>query len=100
MKEWTGDEVSRRIAAEERVIVYLYTPLCGTCQLAKKMMVVAEAALGMEVGMTDLNYAPKLALQYEVESVPCLLIFRNGEVAKRVYAFQSVEHVYHALKDA
>ncbi|MFD3448775.1 thioredoxin family protein [Microbacteriaceae bacterium 4G12] len=99
MIEWTGDEVVERVGNDELVILYIYTPLCGTCQVAKKMMAVIDAALpSLEIGMIDLNYAPDLAMKYAIESVPCLLLFERGEIVKRIYAFQSVEYLYHELK--
>ncbi len=100
MTEWTGDQAVERILNEEQTILYVYTPLCGTCQLAKKMLTVVEAALpSLKIGMLDLNYAPHLAREFQIESVPCLLLFDKGELTKRIYAFQSVDFLYHELKD-
>jgi thiol-disulfide isomerase/thioredoxin len=99
MIDWTGTEVIERANNDEWTVVYVYTPLCGTCQVAKKMMTVVEAALpNLRVGMIDLNYAPQLAAEYQIESVPCLLVFQRGKVMKKIYAFQSVEYLYHELK--
>lgn len=99
MHEWTADEVTERIEQDELAILYVYTPLCGTCQLASKMITIVEATLpSLSIGKINLNYAPHLATTYQIESVPCLFIFQNGQLQKRVYAFQSVEHLYYELK--
>jgi thiol-disulfide isomerase/thioredoxin len=82
------------------LILYLYTPFCGTCQLAKKMLTVVEAALpSLDIYMANLNFLPKQALDWGIESVPCLLVFENGSVIHKKYAFHSVEHVYQILKE-
>ncbi|MBO9130732.1 thioredoxin family protein [Bacillus sp. 165] len=100
MIEWTGEQAAKQILHEDRVMLYVYTPLCGTCQLAKKMITVIEAALpSLTIGMLDLNYSPQLARDFQIESVPCLLLFQKGKMVKRIYAFQSVEYLYHELKD-
>lgn len=97
--EWTGDEATVLIADQEKTILYVYTPMCGTCQLAKKMLTVVEAAIvDLKIGMLNLNYAPQLAREYAIESVPCLLVFENGTLVKKLYAFHSVEYLYRELQ--
>ncbi|AWC30381.1 thioredoxin family protein [Bacillus cytotoxicus] len=97
--DWTGAEAANLIVNQEKTVLYVYTPMCGTCQLAKKMLTVVEATIvDLEVGMLDLNYAPHLAREYEIESVPCLLIFENGTLKKKIYAFHSVEYLYKELQ--
>lgn len=99
MIDWTGDEATAAVLERDKTILYVYTPMCGTCQVAKKMLTVVEAALSyIEVGMLDLNYAPHFAREYEIESVPCLLIFEQEKLVKKIYAFHSVEYLYNELK--
>ena len=74
--DWTGAEATALIENEEKTVLYVYTPMCGTCQLAKKMLTVVEMTIeGLKIGMLDLNYAPYLAKEYGIESVPCLFFF-------------------------
>lgn len=98
MIEWTGEDAESKIQEGEATVLYVQTPMCGTCQLAKRMLTVVEAALGIKVGTVNLNYAPYLAERYEIESVPCLLVFKRGIVTKRMYAFQSVDFIYNELQ--
>ncbi len=60
--DWTGAEATALIEDEEKTVLYVYTPMCGTCQLAKKMLTVVEMTIeGLKIGMLDLNYAPHFA---------------------------------------
>jgi thiol-disulfide isomerase/thioredoxin len=87
------------LANEETKFLYLYTPLCGTCQVAGKMLSVVEQLLPKHHWLkADLNYVPSLAEQYSIESVPCLLVLRNNELVKKIYAFQSVPFLYESLR--
>lgn len=87
------------LANEETKFLYLYTPLCGTCQVAGKMLSVVEQLLPEHKWLkADLNYVPTLAEQYSIESVPCLLVLRNDELVKKIYAFQSVPFLYESLR--
>ncbi|MBD1380792.1 thioredoxin family protein [Metabacillus arenae] len=84
---------------ESDQFLYLYTPLCGTCQLAAKMLTIVEEAMpSLTIHSCDLNYIPTLAEEWKIESVPCLLFFKEGQLDKKVYAFQSVENLYNLFK--
>ena len=98
MKEWTIENWEQQQELDSLVAFYLYTPMCGTCAVASKMMDVIENLLpDLSLGKANINYLENLARDYQIESVPCLLISENGKVEK-VYAFQSVPFLYDKLK--
>ncbi|HZH60268.1 MAG TPA: thioredoxin family protein [Metabacillus sp.] len=97
MIEWKEKELT--IPNKGLKVIYLFTPMCGTCQVAKKMLtVVDELLLNLDIFSVNLNYYPEDAKELGIESVPCLLIFEDGKIRERVYAFQSVGHLYDLLK--
>lgn len=99
MKEWTKDEWQQQLKEQDVTAFYLYTPMCGTCAVASKMMEVTQELLpDVPMGKANLNYIESVAYEYEIESVPCLLVSKNGEITEKVYAFQSVLNVYDILK--
>ena len=99
MQEWSREMINEAIAGEQVSLIYLYTPLCGTCQVAGKMLAVINELLpSLLIGKIDLNYMPDLAEKWEIESVPCLLIFKMGRLEEKVYAFQSVPFLLNKIK--
>ncbi|MBN8201713.1 thioredoxin family protein [Bacillus sp. NTK034] len=99
MQEWSQLEIEETVNGQETVLVYLYTPMCGTCQMAGKMLTVTEQLLpDQKIGKADLNYMPKLAEQWGVESVPCLLIFKEGVLQEKLYAFRSVPYLLDRIR--
>jgi thioredoxin 1 len=99
LQEWTRETLQEQINHNQNTVLYLFTPLCGTCQVAGKMLsVTAELLPNLAIGKTDLNYIPDLAEQWEVESVPCLIIFHNSQIREKVYAFHSVPFLLEKLK--
>ena len=99
MYEWTRDDWEKHAQDPNITAFYLYTPLCGTCQVATKMLAVVEELLPeLQIGKADLNYVEDLAIDLEIESVPCLLISENGEIRDKIYAFHSVPFLYDKLK--
>ena len=98
MEEWTIEQWQQEMQGEQ-VFLYLYTPLCGTCEVASKMLnIVKILNPSLQVGKMNVNYNQNLAIQYEVESVPCLLIAENGVIQQKIYAFQSVPYLNDLVK--
>lgn len=74
--------------------VYFYTPLCGTCKLANEFLLITEHLDQIpEIRKMDLNYANQTAMNWQIESVPCLVSLDKGEVQEKLYAFKSVPDV-------
>ncbi|MFF5995943.1 thioredoxin family protein [Lysinibacillus sp. KU-BSD001] len=100
MEDWTKEQWQQIINEKEMAAFYLYTPMCGTCAVASKMLNVVEELLPtLPLGKANLNYMEDLAYDYEIESVPCLVIVKNGKIVQKVYAFQSVLNLYEMLKN-
>ncbi|MFH5780667.1 thioredoxin family protein [Heyndrickxia oleronia] len=99
MKEWTKEEITENTRKIKQLALYFYTPLCGTCQVAGRMLDIVENLVPQfEFRKADLNYMPEMAEKYSIESVPCLLVFQEGICLEKIYAFQSVTHLYELLK--
>lgn len=99
MQEWSTEKFAKSLNENEVVLLYLYTPMCGTCQLASKMLTIAGELLSeLPIGKIDLNYQPEMAKSWGIESVPCLLIFKKGELIRKLYAFHSVPDLIENIK--
>lgn len=99
MEEWTREQWEELVKTQDVTAFYLYTPMCGTCMVASQMMEVIEQLLpNVAIGKANINYLGEFAFDYKVESVPCLLISRDGEVVEKIYAFKSVPNLYEKLK--
>lgn len=97
MKEISQDEIFLILNKNHTGLIYLYTPLCGTCQTASKILSVIEELLHVPIAQANLNYAPDLAINLSIESVPCLLIVIDGHIIEKLYAFHSVPYLYEKL---
>jgi thioredoxin-like negative regulator of GroEL len=98
MRNLTQDEIHILQHDEQAFALYFYTPLCGTCQVASKMLdVVEQLKTGYSFGKADLNFMPEMAKKFSIESVPCLLLFQNGRVIEKLYAFHSVPYIYEKM---
>ncbi|MWV42269.1 thioredoxin [Paenibacillus sp. HJL G12] len=74
--------------------VFLHTPFCGTCKVARRMLEITEHMLpGEMIAEADVNMLPKVVEQYKVRSVPALLLANAERSGKPeiVYSMGSVE---------
>ena len=94
MEQWTEKDWKNVLNDTPTAAFYLYTPMCGTCAVASKMLeVLHELRPAFPIGKADLNYVQQIAVDFEIESVPCLLIQKDGIVTEKIYAFRSVPYL-------
>ncbi|MBO8171927.1 MAG: thioredoxin family protein [Bacillaceae bacterium] len=84
---------------QDPVVIYLYTPMCGTCKMAEKMLdITLEALSDLTAAKCNINFIPHRAEEWKVESVPCMLVVQDGKVLHKIYAFHSVDYLFRMLK--
>ncbi|HZG82338.1 MAG TPA: thioredoxin family protein [Brevibacillus sp.] len=99
MEELHLDELNERLASKKSFVLFVYTPMCGTCKITGQMLRVVEAALpDVSMYQINLNTSPSLSEKWQISSVPALLLIRSGRVQERYYALHSVAHLYELLK--
>ncbi len=95
----SGDIQERCKNADTAFAIYFYTPMCGTCGVAEKMLEVIEATMtALPLYKCNINFAPDLAREWKIESVPCLSLIEGGACSRKVYAMRSVPDLYNVLK--
>ncbi|MFQ3544787.1 thioredoxin family protein [Halobacillus rhizosphaerae] len=100
MQQLDNKEVNSQLAKEPIALTFIHSPFCGTCHLARKMLTTIELSYNKEV-FYELNASlhPALMQDYQVESVPCLLVTQHGKLKEKVYAFHSVPFMYEKTAD-
>ncbi|CAM3551598.1 MULTISPECIES: thioredoxin family protein [Brevibacillus] len=99
MEELNMTEVERRCAGKQTFALFVYTPMCGTCKLAERMLEVTHEALPTApLYKINLNTAAPLAEKWQITSVPALIIFNRGEIQETHYAMQSVGFLFEVLQ--
>ena len=73
MKDITSNEVEEMLRERPPLtIVFVQTPLCGTCKMAKRMLEVIGVSFdSLPMYSLNINHAPSFAQKWKIESVPC-----------------------------
>lgn len=99
MLEWESDDWERAWTEEPGPFaVFVHTPLCGTCGLAKRMLAVVEQLRpNYPLYAANLNAMPGIAQAWRIESVPCLLVKGKDGAWTKQYRFPSVTEIVERL---
>ena len=82
------------------VLVDFWAEWCGPCRMVAPILAeIAEENEGkVKVGKINVDEEGALAGDFKISAIPTLLVFKNGEMVRKVVGVQSKEAILDMLK--
>lgn len=76
------------------VMVDFWASWCGPCMMLSPIVdEIAEEKEGLTVGKVNVDDDQFLAIRYGIDSIPALLLFKDGKLAGRSIGLRSKEEI-------
>lgn len=101
MKEINSQEFKDLVLnSQDKVLVDFSATRCGPCKMQRPVLEDMEADVDFKIYSIDVDENPDLAQTYNVNAVPSLLVFNQGQLKNKLIGFQAREVLEDAMAKA
>lgn len=87
------------LKADKPVLVDFYAKWCGPCQRMSPIIdeIAEETKEQIKVGKVNVDENQELAMKYSVETIPTILILKNGEIKDTFVGVRDKSEILNAI---
>ena len=99
--EINGNNFESEVLNSDKVVLADFNAQwCGPCKMLKPIIdSIAEERKDIKVVSIDIDEEDELAEKYEVFSIPCVVVFKNGEEVRRSVGFKQKQEILNLIGD-
>ena len=87
------------LKSEKMVLVDFFATWCAPCQMLMPVLEkIASERNDFDIIEIDVDEAKELAMRYDIEAVPTMVIFRNGTAIDRIGGYYNKEELEEEIK--
>lgn len=85
---------SEVMSSSKTVLLDFYADWCGPCQMVGPIVTeIANERSDIKVGKINVDEQPELAAQFNVNSIPMLVVIKNGKLVNQVVGYRPKEQI-------
>ena len=94
VKEFNEENFENEVLkSNETVVVDFFADWCGPCKAMSPIIDEIAEETNVKVGKVNVDNDGDLAVKYDVVSIPTIMIFKNGELAKTFIGLTEKEKI-------
>lgn len=101
VSQLNSETFDKSVAEDKATLIDFFAEWCGPCKMQTPILhkFADENSDKMNFGAINVDEAEEIAVKYEVQSIPTLMVFKNGEVVKRAEGMKNESQLKEWLKE-